>query len=128
MEKGRRMGCGLCCGRGMMPDSGAVRSTPIGDEEVSASTTLALAASRSGNDQELEALKAQAHATEQELRAIIEKVPQMQAGGRRRSFMIADVDNARCTGCGACAAICPMGAIAVDWCNANRESPLGWLR
>jgi len=60
------------------------------------------------------ALKAQARATEQEMRAIEEKVSQMQAGGRRRSSLLAAVDTGRCTSCGACAAVCPMGAIAVD--------------
>jgi ferredoxin len=56
----------------------------------------------------------QARASEQELGAIHENASQMQAGARPRSSLVAVVDTARCTGCGACAVMCPMGAIAVD--------------
>ena len=98
----------------MTPSSGAAPPPQIGSEGGSAPTTPPPPPSRSGNDQELEALKAQARATEQELKAINENMSQMQMGGRRRSSLVATVDTARCTGCGACAAICPIGAIAVD--------------
>ncbi len=50
----------------------------------------------------------------QEPEALHETASAMPADTRPRSSRVAVVDAARCTGCGACAAICPMGAIAVD--------------
>ena len=98
----------------MMASLWAAPPPEAGSGEVSAPTTPPPAPSRSRNDQELEALKTQARATEQALTAIHEKASQMQAGARPRSSLVAVVDTASCAGCGACAAICPMGAIAVD--------------
>jgi ferredoxin len=112
--KGRGLGRGMGRGRGMMPSSGTVPPRQIGEEEVSVPRTPPPPASRSGNDQELKGLKAQARAAEQELRATNENVVQTQAGGRRPSSLVAAVDTARCTGCGACAEVCPMEAITVD--------------
>jgi len=96
-----------------MPSSGGAPLPQIGNEKVSAPRTPPPPPSPSGNDQQIEALKAQVRTTEQELKAINEKASQMQMGARRGS-LVATVDAARCTGCGACAAICPMEAIAVD--------------
>jgi ferredoxin len=112
--KGRGRGRGTGRGRGMMASSWAAPPPETGSGEVSAPTTPPPPPSQRRNDQELEALKAQARATEQTLRPIHEKASQRQAGARPRSSLVAVVDTARCTGCGACAAICPMGAIAVD--------------
>jgi len=120
--KGRGVGRGAGRGRGLMPSLGVAPLPQTGNEKVSAPATPPPPPSRSGSDQELQGLKAQARATEQELRATNEKIARMQAGGRRRSPLVATVDTARCTGCGACAAVCPMGAIAVD-ATASIETP-----
>ena len=112
--KGRGLGRGMGRGRGMMPSSETAPPPQIGEEDVSAPTTPPPSPSRSGNDQELQGLKAQARATEQELKATNENVAQMQAGGRRPNSLVAAVDTALCAGCGACAAVCPIGAITVD--------------
>jgi len=122
MGKGRGLGRGMGRGRGTTPSSGAAPPLQVGNAKVSAPTTPPPPPpSRSGNDQELEALKAQAWATEQKLRGINDKVSQMRVRGRRSS-LVATVNTARCTGCGACAAVCPMGAIAVD-AAASIETP-----
>jgi ferredoxin len=112
--KGRGLGRGTGRGRGMMPSSWPAPPHQIGEEEVLAPTTPTPPPSRSGNDQDLQELKAQARATVQELRATNEKNTQVQVGGHLPSSVVAAVDATQCTGCGACAAICPMEAIAVD--------------
>ncbi len=112
VRKGRGQGRGTGRGTGMTPSSGAP-PPQIGKEDMSAPTTPP-PPSRSSNDQELKALKAQARAIELELRTTNEKVSQMQTGGRRPSSLVAAVDIARCAGCGARAAVCPMGAITID--------------
>ena len=111
--KGRRTGCGRGRGRGMMPSSDAASLPQTVKKDVFSPATPYVPASPSSNDQEVKSLKAQAQATEQELKAVNEKASQMQMGGRRGS-RIASVDAAICTGCGACAAVCAMGAIAVN--------------
>jgi len=112
--KGRGLGRGMGRGRGVMPRSKLAALPQIGEEEVLAPKTPPPPPSRNESDQELQGLQAQTGATEQELRATNEKNAQVQVGGHRPSSLVAVVDSARCTGCGACEAICPMGAIAVD--------------
>jgi len=113
MGKGRGTGRGRHRGKDTIPSSIAAPLPQIDGKEMSSSTTLPLPASPSGKDQQLEALKAQARATEQELRTLGEKISQMHGHGRRNS-PVATVDTARCTGCGACATVCPMEAITVN--------------
>ena len=113
VRKGRGQGRGTGRGTGMTPSSGAAPLPQIGKEDMSAPTTPP-PPSRSSNDQELKALKAQSLAIELELRGTNEKASQMQAGGLCPSSLVAVVDIARCAGCGACAAVCPTGAITID--------------
>jgi ferredoxin len=112
--EGRGLGRGMGRGRGVMPRSKLAALPQIGEEEVLAPTTPPPPPSRSGNDQELQGLKAQTGATEQELRATDEKNAQVQVGGHRPSSLVAAVDTALCAVCGACVAVCPVGAITVD--------------
>jgi len=68
---------------------------------------------RSSKDQEVEALKAQARAAEDQLRALTEKISQMETGTDSIP-LVAVVDASLCMACGVCADVCPEGAIAVD--------------
>jgi len=113
MGRGRGPGRGMGRGRGMMSSPGTFSLPHVDNEEVSASTTLPPLAAQRGNNQQLGILGTQAQATEQELRTVSDKVPQTGERGRLRSW-VATVDTARCTGCGACVAVCPMEAIAVE--------------
>jgi len=110
----REQGRGTGHGRGMMASSRAVPPPETDSGEVTVPTTPPPPPSRSRNEEELEALNSQARAAEQALKTIHEKVPRIEAGARPRGALVAVVDTARCTGCGACAAICPVGAIRVD--------------
>ncbi len=61
---------------------------------------------------EVDALKAEEHKLEQQLRAINERISQLEITKEpRRRF--AAVDAAKCAGCGICEQVCPTGAISV---------------
>ena len=66
-----------------------------------------------GSEQEVEILKAQAQALQDQLRSINERLDEV---GRRGSGsgLIAVVDLEKCTGCGGCEESCPNSAIMVD--------------
>jgi ferredoxin len=100
-------------GRGIGPGPVAEPPPRIGKQEASSPQISPQTPSPGSKDRELEALKAQARATEEQLRAIAEKISQIQTGSSR-SFLVAAVDTSRCAACGACVDVCPEGAIAVD--------------
>jgi predicted Fe-Mo cluster-binding NifX family protein/ferredoxin len=63
--------------------------------------------------QELDALKAQAQAIKQQLHAINERIAQIESGTVSHG-LIAVVNAEKCTACGLCEGVCPVGAIKID--------------
>jgi len=62
---------------------------------------------------ELDVLKAQARAVEEQLAALRQRMTQIGQGGSPVG-LTAVVDPDRCTGCGFCVPVCPAGAIVVN--------------
>lgn len=102
MGRGRGMGGGM--GRGMQMGGGMM--TPL-DPGAGAGAAPALPAD------EMESLKAQAKAMEEQLRALNERIAGLK-GEAPVSAPVAVVDQEKCVGCGVCVDVCPVGAISVD--------------
>ena len=76
-------------------------------------------------DQELEMLKAQAQAMNDQLRAIDARISELAQRGTA-SALIAAVDSEKCNACGVCVDICPVGAMNVkDVAEVDREKCTG---
>ena len=74
---------------------------------------------------DLESLKAQAKAMEEQLRAVNEQIAGAQ-GAVSASSLIAVVDTEKCVACGVCVDACPAGAISVnDSAEVDREKCTG---
>jgi ferredoxin len=65
------------------------------------------------SEQELDALKAQALAMKQKLRAINERIAKIE-GGSLFPHPVAVVNAEKCTACGLCEGICPVSAVKID--------------
>ncbi len=113
MGRGRGMGQGRGMGRGM--GRGFQPGAPAAPGEAAMSPGMGPGvppAPPTGED-ELDALKAQAQAMEEQLQATKERIAQIEQGARS-VHLIAVVNAEECTACGACEAVCPEGAITLE--------------
>ncbi len=95
--RGRGMGRGMGLGYGMPPVAGPV-SPSSGD------------AAPAAPEQDLAALQAQLQQLEQQKELINQRIEQFHGGNR----VVAQVDTEKCTACGVCERVCPVGAIQID--------------
>jgi len=103
---GRGMGQGGGMGGGMMgvPPATPSQVTPGSSQEAGVPMS---------RGQELEMLRAQAQAMEEQLQAIKKRIGEVDKGTGKPG-LIAVVDSDKCTACGICQEICPTSAITVD--------------
>ncbi|MBN2456601.1 MAG: 4Fe-4S binding protein [Sedimentisphaerales bacterium] len=104
---GRGMGKGMGRGGGMGRSMGM--TAPMGMPSPSPAAGLPENAGGQDPDQELAALKQQAEILEQQKQQLNQRISQLQSG--RRS--VAVIDSEKCTSCGICVDVCPVGAIEI---------------
>jgi len=116
MGRGMGMGGGMGAGMAGVPPP-APYSTPPG--------TPPQPGPQTSPDQELEMLKAQAQAISDQLRAVNERIGELSRRSTASS-LVAAVDSKKCTACGVCVGICPVGAISIgDVAEVDREKCTG---
>jgi len=107
---GRGMGRGMGGGAGM---GAGMTGVPPGTPYPGAPVMPQGPGAQMAPDEEFEMLKAQAQAMTEQLAAINERIGQLGQRGAARA-LVAVVDSEKCTGCGTCEEVCPIGAIALD--------------
>jgi len=109
--QGRGMGRGIGMGRGMGMGAGRAGNSP--QETYPDPFDFYKPSTESMSpEQELEMLKEQAKAIENQMHEINGRISALEEG-RSVSALIAEVDEEKCTGCLRCSSVCPTGAISM---------------
>jgi len=104
MGGGRGGGRGMGMGSGaMVPPSGPVQTGGLMPQQT---------AGPARSEEELEILKTQAQEMNAQLKAVNDRIGQVESGGSV-SALVAAVDADKCTTCGVCQPVCPTGAISL---------------
>jgi ferredoxin len=110
MGRGRGMSRGM--GRGMGSGQGGFSANFQPDQDFNKQAEQAGEVMPS-SEQELDALKAQALAMKQKLKAINERIAKIE-GGSLFPHLVAVVNEEKCTACRLCEGVCPVAAIKID--------------
>jgi predicted Fe-Mo cluster-binding NifX family protein/ferredoxin len=111
---GRGGGRGMGRGMGMSGSTGAgMMGVPPADPTKALSGSPQQPGLPMSGEQELEMLRAQAHAMEEQVRTLKARISEVEEGTGKPGLM-AVVNSDKCTACSICQEICPTGAISVE--------------